>query len=231
MTWREIKVEEQRLLFIKAYTGNKFNLSDLCKQFEISRTCGYKWIKRYKDEDFEGLKDRSKVPLNSPFSTSSEQINEILSIKYTWPKWGPKKVLGYLHHNTENIKWPSLTTVENILKKHGVVERRKLRKRFAAKTDLLGECNSSNDIWCIDFKGWWLTSEQKKCDPFTLMDAFSRFLLCCQKLDANNSSHVWAVFERLFREYGLPLRVRSDNGPPFDNSWCWKTFKTFYTFN
>lgn len=215
MAWRTIGMKEQRMLFIKAFLERKFNLSDLCNQFNISRPCGYKWISRFEDEGWEGLKERSKRPLNSPNTTSSELEQEILRIKYQWPKWGPKKVLGHLANSSEDIILPSRTTIENILKKNGLVERRKLRKRFATRTDPLGECNASNDIWCIDFKGWWLTKEHQKCEPFTLMDAYSRYLLCCQNLELNNTAHVWAIFERLFREYGLPLRVRSDNGPPF----------------
>jgi putative transposase len=215
MSWRTLKVEEQRYNFIKAYLEEKFNLSDLCKQFDISRPCAYKWIKRFEKEGLDGLKNKSKVPFHSPTATPPEQIEKILNVKYQWPKWGPKKVLGYLTNNNPDIKWPSVTTIENVLKKNGLVERRKLRRRFAKKSDPLGECNLCNDIWCIDFKGWWLTKDHQKCDPFTLTDAYSRYLLCCQKLKVNDSIHVWAVFERLFREYGLPLRVRSDNGPPF----------------
>jgi putative transposase len=218
MTWGIMKVEDQRLSFIKSYIEKKFNLSDLSKQFGISRTCAYKWIKRFNEEGWEGLINRSPVPLISPLATSPVLVEEILNVKYEWPKWGPKKVLGYLVHNFKDTAWPSLTTVENILKRNGLVERRRLRKRFAKKIDPLGECNLSNDIWCIDFKGWWLTKEKERCGPFTLMDAFSRFLLCCQRLDVDNTTHVWAVFERLFREYGLPLRIRSDNGPPFASS-------------
>jgi putative transposase len=215
MTWRIMKVDEQRSLFIKSYLEKRFDLSDLCRQFGISRPCAYKWIKRFKKEGWEGLKNRSTVPLNSPKATSTVLVKEILKIKYERPKWGPKKVWGHLINNRKDISWPSPTTVENILKKHGLVERRKLRKRLAKAVNPLVECNSSNDIWCIDFKGWWLTKEKQMCGPFTLMDAHSRFLLCCQQLNQNDTTHVWAIFERLFREFGLPLRVRSDNGPPF----------------
>lgn len=215
MTWKEIKVEDQRKLFIKAYYEKKFTLSDLCRQFGISRKSGYKWIKRYEDNGFEGLTSRSKVPLNQPNKTDSSIVNELLRVKYHWPQWGPKKVLGYLKHSKLDITWPSLTTVENIFNNHGLVKKRKVRKRLAERIDPLGASNASNDIWCIDFKGWSLTKDGAKIDPFTVMDAFSRFLLCCQKLHANNTDYVWAVFDTLFREYGLPLKIRSDNGPPF----------------
>jgi putative transposase len=215
MAWRINKVEEQRKLFINAYLEEKFNFSDLCRQFEISRKCGYKWIKRYNENGFEGLLDHSKAPKHQPNKTQSSIIDELLRIKYLWPRWGPKKVLGHLIQNSPDIKWPCLTTVENIFNDYGLVKKRKLRKRLAERTDSLGLCNSSNDLWCIDFKGWGLTKDGFKIDPFTVMDGYSRFLLCCQKLFENNTDYAWAVLDRLFREYGLPVRIRSDNGPPF----------------
>lgn len=215
MAWRKTKVEDQRQLFIEAFLEEKFTLSDLCRQFDISRKCGYKWIQRYKESGLKGLKDRSRAPLHQSNKTDADIVNELLQIKYAWPQWGPKKVLGYLKHAQPDIKWPSLTTVETIFKYNGLVKKRRLRKRLAERTDPLGSCNASNDIWCIDFKGWILTKDGAKIDPFTVMDAFSRFLLCCQKLCFNNKDYVWTVLDRLFREYGLPLKIRSDNGPPF----------------
>ncbi len=215
MTWGASKVEDQRKLFIIAYCEKKQTIADLCRHFSISRKCGYKWIKRFEENGIEGLKNLSTTPLNQPNKTDLSTISELLKVKYEWSKWGPKKVLGYLKNNQPNIKWPSVTTVENIFNDYGLVKKRKLRKRLAERKDPLGICNISNDIWCIDFKGWSLTKDGNKMDPFTVMDAFSRFLLCCQKLWANDTDHVWAVFEKLFREYGLPLKIRSDNGPPF----------------
>lgn len=208
-------MEEQRILFIKAYIEGKSNISDLCRQFDISRKCGYKWIKRYKEEGFEGLLDRNRAPLNQPNKTEASIVNELLKVKYEWSNWGPKKVLGHLRHNMPHIMWPCVTNVENIFNDYGLVNRRKRRKRLAERTDPLEDCNASNDIWCMDFKGWGLTRDGVRIAPFTVMDAHSRFLLCCQKLFANNTDHVWAVFDRLFREYGLPRKARSDNGPPF----------------
>ncbi len=215
MAWGEIKVEHQRELFIKTYLEKRFSLADICRQFDISRKCGYKWINRFEEEGLEGLKDRSRMPLHSPNATDSEVVTAILKLKFEWAKWGPKKILGHLKKHSPHILWPSRTTIGNIFEKYGLIKRRKLRKRLAERKDPLSECNASNDIWCIDFKGWSLTRDNKKCDPFTVMDAFSRFLLCCRKLNANDTCHVWATFERLFREYGLPFRIRSDNGPPF----------------
>lgn len=215
MAWRTISVNDQINLFIDAWLENKFSVQDLCRQFGITRQCAYKWINRYKEEGRVGLKQHSRRPHNSPIATSSSIEEAILEIKYKWPKHGPKKILGHLNNNFNDINWPSQTTIENILKRHGLVKKRKTRKRLAQATGLLEEPNFSNDLWSMDFKGWWLTNDEKKIEPFTLMDSYSRFLLCHQKLHFNNVGHTWAVFERLFREYGLPFRIRSDNGPPF----------------
>lgn len=215
MPWRKTKVEDPKKEFIQAYLENKYSISDLCKHFNISRKCGYKWINRYKENGRQGLQDLSRAPVNQPNKTSQDIVTQLLEVKHQWPHWGPKKVLGYLDQLNPDIKWPCLTTVENIFNEHGLVKKRKLRKRLAERTNPLDSCNTSNDIWCMDFKGWSMTKDGVKLDPFTVMDAFSRYLLCCQKLYANNTNYVWAVLDRLFREYGLPLRIRSDNGPPF----------------
>jgi putative transposase len=215
MTWRVTNVEEQKRLFISAYLEEKFNLSDLCRQFDISRPTAYKWIDRFKKEGWAGLKELSREPHTSPNKTPDALEEAILKVKYEYSKWGPKKILGYLENNIKNIKWPTSTTIENILKSKGLVKKRKLRKRLAKTAEPLMECNASNEVWSMDFKGWWLTAGNEKYEPFTLTDGFSRFLLCCEKLSFNNTTHVWAILERLFREYGLPLRIRSDNGPPF----------------
>lgn len=215
MTWRKNTVMGQRIKFINDYLEKRFNLSDLCRQYDISRPTAYFWIDRFHKEGYEGLSDRDRVPLNNPRQTSPDIVTEILKVKQHFSKWGPKKILAYLKNTQEQVLWPCETTIENILKKNGLVERRKLRKRFAQSKTSLIDCNASNDTWCIDFKGWWLTKDNQKFEPFTLTDAFSRYLLCCENLQFNDALHVWAVFERLFREYGLPLKVRSDNGSPF----------------
>lgn len=215
MAWRQVKVFKQKCLFIKDCESKKSNFASLCRHYGISRPTGYKWLDRHARLGIEGLKELDRTPFNSPTETCEEKVKSILSVKYKFSTWGPVKVLKYLQKNFPDIQWPSETTVENILKKNGLVSKRKRINRVAQRLDPLGECHASNDIWCFDFKGSWLTNEKEKCEPFTLMDAQSRFLLCCENLKLNDNIHVWAIFERLFREYGLPLRVRSDNGPPF----------------
>lgn len=218
MAWKEIKVGMQRKYFIEAYLEDKFTMAELCRQFDISRPVGYKWVERYQNEGFEGLADRSRARVNQSEATVPALVREILEVKFQFPKWGPKKVRGYLVVNQPEILWPSTTTIGNIFDKNGLTIPRKYRKRFPAKTDPLSHANKSNEVWSVDFKGWWLTKDGHKCEPFTLTDNYSRFLLRCLKLNVNDGEHVWAIFDAAFREYGLPNFVRNDNGPPFATS-------------
>jgi transposase InsO family protein len=218
MAWKEVRVDKQRRAFIEAYLEEKFTMAELCRQFDISRPSGYKWIDRYKEEGYKGLTNRSSAPLNQAEATHPSLVREILAIKFRWPKWGPKKVRGHLIVNKPTIIWPSTTTIGNILDRHGLVTSRKYRKRLPEKTDPLSHANKSNDVWSVDFKGWWITKDGHKYEPFTLTDNYSRFLLKCLKLKINNGDHAWAVFDAAFREFGLPNFLRHDNGPPFATS-------------
>lgn len=218
MAWKEVEVEDQRKKFIELYSKKIFSITELCRQFDISRPSAYKWIDRFETHSWEGLKNRSSIPLSQPLSTDPELIKEILDIKFRFPTWGPKKVQAILKKEKPLIKWPSANTIGNIFERNNLVIPRKFRRRLATKTSPLADCNQCNDVWCLDFKGWFLTKDNQKCEPFTLMDAFSRYLFCCTKLECNNTEHVWAILDRCFREYGLPLYLRSDNGPPFATS-------------
>ena len=147
--------------------------------------------------------------------TNERLEQQILEVKHRYPTWGPKKILAVLRTNYPEERWPSDTTIGNILSRHGLVESRKYRKRMPAKTDPLSHCHAPNDVWCIDFKGWFLTKERLKCEPLTISDAHSRYLFYCSKLQSGKESDVWDVLNMLFYENGLPKFLRHDNGPPF----------------
>ncbi len=218
MAWKEVQVLEQRKLFIKLYLEDKLDMATLCNQFGISRPSGYKWVERYEKEGFEGLADRSRAPINQALAIDPVLVEEILSLKLEWPEWGPKKLRGDLVARNPTIIWPSTKTIGHILARNGFIRARKLRKRFPVKTDPLSHATEFNRVWSVDFKGWWLTKDGHKCEPLTLVDNFSRFLLRCIKLNKNDGDHVWAILEATFREYGLPDYMRNDNGPPFATS-------------
>jgi len=215
MAWGEVKVMNQRLAFIEECQAKELKFAEICRRYEISRKTGYKWLNRYQDDSINGLADRSRAPKTQAGATDDSLIKSILDLKHLHSTWGPKKILGELKRYSPFLDWPSATTIGNILDRHGLVIRRKYRKRFPKIDTKLVDAENSNDVWCMDFKGWSTTKEGVKFDPFTLTDKKSRFLLRCLKLHENNTEHVWAVLELAFREYGLPLYLRSDNGPPF----------------
>lgn len=215
MAWRVTKVEEQRKLFIDAYMSREVSVADLCRDFGISRKTAYKWIDRFRAGGEEGLKDRSRAPHKQAGKTGLHLEDRILEVKDKYKAWGPKKILAYLKKEEPEESWPSSTTIGNILDKHGLVIPRKYRKRYPPKTDPLAHAKAPNDLWCIDFKGWFKTKDHVKCDPLTVTDASSRFILYCTKLHSNKGVDVWETLEKLFYEYGLPTCLRHDNGPPF----------------
>lgn len=212
MAWGEVKVEDQRKKFVNELAHS--SMSDVCRRFDISRPTGYKWLARHEEEGLDGLYDRSKVPHSQ--KTISESIeNKILKMKHKFPKLGPKKIHVKLLESDENICWPCPSSVGNILSRNGLTIRRKLRKRVAANVPSAFDGTQINEVWCMDFKGTLRTFDNNACDPFTLTDSCSRYLIKCQILKRNNYTNVWAVLETAFREFGLPLYILSDNGPPF----------------
>lgn len=218
MAWKETKVEDQRKEFIVALLKNEFSVSSLCQRFGISRKTGYKWIERFHKDGFDGLKDHSRARHTQKQKIEEHIISQILDLKSEHSDWGPKKILGHLEEHYQDEIWPCRTTIHKIFQEHNLIIPRKYRRRFPAKTNPLSHCQQPNDIWSIDFKGWFKTRDHVKCDPLTLVDAHSRFILYCQKLSNNTVDCVWDVLSKSFYEYGLPLILRHDNGPPFATS-------------
>jgi putative transposase len=215
MAWGETKVEKQRKLFCLAILNKELSHSEASRQFCISRNKGYVWLDRYKKHGDEGLKDQSRARKTQDHETPSNIINQIIDLKCRYPTWGAKKLHPLLIEKDPTENWPGTTTISKILKKHGLTKSRKLRIRLPVKSSSLTQAEQPNAVWCMDFKGWALTKDNYKFDPFTLMDQNTRYLLRSLKLDSNNTEHVWSVLDIAFREYGLPHYIRSDNGPPF----------------
>lgn len=214
MKWGLKKVEDQRESFCLEILGGIYNISEACRIYNVSRPTGYEWLKRFKEHGKKGLTNLSSARHTQSNKTTDDVVYEVLEMKYKSKKLGPKKIHAKLNHLYPEQKWPSRTTISKILEEHGLTERRRIRKRLAVQTRL-ESANGANDIWTMDFKGWSLTKENIKFDPFTLSDHFTRFLIKCLKLEFNTTEHVWAILDLAFREYGLPKILRSDNGPPF----------------
>lgn len=214
MAWELKKVEDQRKKLVDAYLKGTITMTELCNRFGISRKTAYKWLNRYKSLGVEGLKDHSKAPHSPHRSFSDDDINMAIDLKLKHRSWGPKKVVDRLSKNYPRMKWPSATRLYEIFKELHLVNSRRTRNRVPA-THPLSEVNDSNDVWMADFKGWFLTQDNKKCEPLTITDGFSRYLIRCEHLERKSVEYVWPIFEEAFREYGLPNRIRTDNGPPF----------------
>lgn len=214
MAWELAKVEDQRKKLIENYLSGNRTMTDLCEHFGVSRKTAYKWIERYRKSGIEGLKDQSKAPHNPSCIYKEEDIKQAIDLKLSRMKLGPKKILQILCRNYPRKKWPSPTRLYDIFKENNLILPKRIRGRVPA-THPLGDVNHSNDVWTADFKGWVPLEDGNKWEPLTITDGHSRYLIRCIHLNKKTVNDVWPIFEAAFREYGLPLRVRTDNGPPF----------------
>jgi putative transposase len=214
MAWETYKVEQQRLQLVQRYKQGEFSMSDLCRHYGISRKTGHKWYNRFLEIGEEGLIDLSKAPHNPNFYYPENQIDRAIDYKLRHRNYGPKKIHAKLKVLYPDEIWPSPTRLYEIFKENGLVTPRRLRNRVPATAPLIAP-NASNDTWAIDLKGWFLTGDGKKCEPLTITDTFSRYLIRCIHLEKHSVDYVWPVLDEAFREFGLPNRLRSDNGTPF----------------
>ena len=166
----------------------------------------------------EGLLDRSRAPLHHPEMTGDELAERCIEVRRAHPSWGPVKVRACLDRRAPRTNWPAASTIGTLFDREGLTVRRRLRRRSSPSSTPFAHCGAANDVWCIDFKGWFLTGDGARCEPLTLSDAHSRYLLRCQAMARTDTDHVWPVLEAAFREFGLPHYVRSDNGSPFASS-------------
>jgi transposase InsO family protein len=186
----------------------------LCRQFGISRDTGYKWLRRWRAEGGAGLVDQSRAPQSHPRAVAPELLDACLDLRRQHPSWGPVKVRAALERRHPGWLWPAPSTIGVLFSREGLTARRKPRRRAPAGGPLFA-ADAPNDVWATDFKGWFRTGDGARCDTLTLADACSRYLLRCQAVARCDTGHVWPILDAAFREHGLPLRLRSDNGPPF----------------
>ena len=200
--------------FVLAALAPGANVSQLCRQYGISRNNGYKWIRRFEADGEVGLEERSRRPRNIS-STDGETVVRLIELRRRYP-WGAKKLRQLLSAEIDK-GLPSVKTVARILDRVGEprVRKRNRRLRVVAREHEPLAVNAPNDVWTVDFKGWWRTRDGKRFEPLTVRDAFSRYVLCLQMLGSTRADVVKPAFERLFQSCGLPAVIRVDNGSPF----------------
>jgi putative transposase len=216
MPWQERLPMDLRLQFVTDWLTGCYTMSELCVDYRISRKTGYKWITRYEMTGARGLHDQSRRPDDSPRATATEIVDALIALRHRHPRWGAKKLLAVAARRDPAVAWPSRSTVCHLLKTHGlVVVRRRPRTEPAPPPSPRTPITAANDVWTTDFKGEFRTTDGRYCYPLTLRDAFSRFVLRCDALLSPTHDATRRRFERAFAEYGLPARIRSDNGTPF----------------
>lgn len=214
MPWKENSVVDQRLDLIARWKSGEYSIAELARLFGISRKTVYKFITRWHESQHEALVDRSRRPRSCPHQTPPGIVHKILEKRSQKPNWGPQKILDSL--TKEGVaSLPAPSTVAGILKRHGVVTPRKKHQRSTPSSSLI-DAQAPNEVWCTDFKGWFRVGTGQRCDPLTLIDSYSRYLLCCHGFFGRTRfEEVWEVYQEVFAAWGLPRYILSDNGAPF----------------
>ena len=215
MPWKESVIMDERMKFVGRLLGGE-KMAALCREFGITRRTGYKFYNRYKEVGLHGLTDRARRPKRYANQLPMQVEKEILRIKRKKHSWGAPKIREILKRKFPEVKTPAKSTIHCILDRHGLVKRRKRRKFKAEGTSLLGT-EKPNDLWCADYRGEFMLASRRYCYPLTITDYASRYLLTCEALENNCELYAFHVFERAFKEYGLPKTIRTDNGVPFSS--------------
>ena len=204
---------DERLRFVaRLLDGEK--MAPLCREFEISRKTGYKIFHRYKDCGLEGLTDRSRRPNRQANQLPMQIERLIVRLKKEKPAWGAPKIRERLRRKYPDVRTPAISTVHAVLDRHGLVKRRR-RRRYKAQGTALSKADRPNELWCADYKGEFMLADRRYCYPLTISDFSSRYLLACDALSTTKEKYAFVVFERAFKEFGLPQAIRTDNGVPF----------------
>ena len=215
MPWLETAPMEQRGRFIDDHRLALYDMTELCARYAVSRKTGYKWLARYDAGGRAALGDRSRAPHHCPHKISEEVAQWLLTARRRHPNWGPEKLLQWLEPRHPAVAWPAISTAGDLLARHGLVKKRRRRRPPHHPGVVPPVTTAPNDLWATDFKGQFRTGDGIYCYPLTVTDQHTRFLLACQGLLSTKCTGVRPIFDRLFREYGLPRAMRTDNGVPF----------------
>lgn len=215
MPWLETSPVNQRERFIADHHRGLYTMTELCERYGISRKSGYKWLERYHESGLSGLRDRSRAPHRCPHRMPPETVQLICAARRAHPSWGPRKLLQWLGPRHPDVAWPAGSTAGDLLARRGLVKKRRRRRPHRHPGVVPPITHSPNDLWTADFKGHFRTRDGLYCYPLTMADQHSRYLLACQGLLSTKGRDVRTVFERTFRDFGLPRAIRTDNGVPF----------------
>ena len=204
---------DEKLRFVARYLDGE-KIAGLCREFGISRVTGHKIIDRYKDSGTEAFTDRSRRPFRQANHLPFQVEKLILRVKQEWPNWGAPKIRERLRTQFPDIPTPAKSTVHAVLARNGLVKSKK-RRRCRAEGTGVTPTQTPNELWCVDYKGQFMMGNKRYCYPLTVTDFATRFLIGCEGLESTEEQLAFTVFDRLFKEYGLPNRIRSDNGVPF----------------
>lgn len=219
MPWLQTNPMEERMRFIVTHREALYSMSELCRRFGISRETGYTWLARYEAaQSPEALVDRSHAPQRCPHKISDEVAEAVLALRRKHPSWGPRTLLAHLEKLKPERSLPAPSTVGDLLKREGLVQPRRRRAKPGQSPGGAVRTERPNQVWTADYKGEFRTLNGKYCYPLTIQDAHARFLLACDALLSTGTEEARRSFERVFREYGLPEVIRTDNGVPFASS-------------
>ena len=216
MPWQECSKVDERLRFVARLQEGE-RMTDLCREFDISRKTGYKILARYQQTGLEGLTDRSRRPYRQANRLPELLESRIVQLRREHPTWGAPKIREKLKRQDLGIALPAISTVHAVLDRHGLVRRGRGRSNshYKAQGTFLSRPTHPNTLWCADYKGEFMLADQRYCYPLTITDFASRYLLCCEALESTKEDLAFVAFERAFKEFGLPGAIRSDNGVPF----------------
>jgi putative transposase len=215
MPWKECHVVDERLRFIARLLDGE-QMAALCTEFGISRKTGYKIYDRYKDCGVHGLTDRSRRPYRHANQLPMAIEKGIVRLKREYPTWGAPKIRERLRRRYPEVQCPAISTVHAVLDRHGLVTRRR-RRRYHPEGTMLSRPTQPNDLWCADYKGEFMLADRRYCYPLTVTDFASRYLITCEALSTTQELYAFSVFERAFKDFGLPQAIRTDNGLPFSS--------------
>ncbi|HWI54167.1 MAG TPA: IS481 family transposase [Desulfobacteria bacterium] len=217
MPWKETYVLDLRKEFVHRALTERTTFTDLCAEYGISTKTGYKWKERFLSHGYGGLEDHSRRPNSCPSQLNEDAVIRIMQLKLAHISWGPKKIQTLYENIYRKTPVPSISSIQRVLDKAGLVRKKRVRRAQPNQSALRQriEAVKPNDVWTVDFKGWWFTNLREKCIPLTIRDQNSRFLLDIRLMQTCTTNSVKQVFINSFEKYGLPRYIRSDNGSPF----------------